>query len=340
MLTYPPFSKVQKLALIGKGGAAVKKGSAGAAVALVQGALVDLGAKMPTSTAGGSADGIFGFETQQAVKDFQSKNGLKPDGIVGKKTLVALDQQMKAHAVPKAPKKAVPPPATARDPHYMLGTQDPQLAPDAGSGPWGSKPKSAAYTALKAEIASILPHAYVIIGDDAVKHMARYLANTGAPLTLDLEGMLQDVESARNALLAEATQAQTFAETLPPGRHAVTSRTAEGGYNYKEESWNWFYATGGYVSWGKGTVVVKAGTAGREYDLDFEYKLYDRYNWDGGKEVTILGITVTDEFMAEFHRQGLAREFDCFGSVRRKLTWKHGTALSNAQLRQPATGQR
>lgn len=56
--------------------------------------------------------------------------------------------------------------------------------------------------------------------------------------------------------------------------------------------------------------------------------------------MTILGVTITDDFMAEFHRQGLAREFDCFGSVRRKLTWKHGAALSASRMHTPATGQR
>lgn len=49
--------------------------------------------------------------------------------------------------------------------------------------------------------------------------------------------------------------------------------------------------------------------------------MYDCYNWDGGKEVTIMGTTITDEFMGEFHRQGLARGFNCHDSIRRKLAW-------------------
>lgn len=38
----------------------------------------------------GNVDGIFGSQTLKAVKDFQRKNGLAVDGIVGKKTLAAL----------------------------------------------------------------------------------------------------------------------------------------------------------------------------------------------------------------------------------------------------------
>ena len=39
---------------------------------------------------GGKADGVFGYQTQQAVKMFQRDCGLVEDGIVGKKTMNAL----------------------------------------------------------------------------------------------------------------------------------------------------------------------------------------------------------------------------------------------------------
>ena len=38
----------------------------------------------------GHVDGIYGYKTYSAVKKFQSKNGLKADGIAGEKTLSAL----------------------------------------------------------------------------------------------------------------------------------------------------------------------------------------------------------------------------------------------------------
>ena len=37
-------------------------------------------------------DGVFGKLTEEAVKNFQKKNGLKPDGIVGEKTWAKLPQ--------------------------------------------------------------------------------------------------------------------------------------------------------------------------------------------------------------------------------------------------------
>ena len=56
-----------------------KKGSRGDAVKQIQ---VALNLK---------ADGIFGSKTEKAVIKFQKDNGLYPDGIVGKKTLAALN---------------------------------------------------------------------------------------------------------------------------------------------------------------------------------------------------------------------------------------------------------
>ena len=58
--------------------------------------------------------------------------------------------------------------------------------------------------------------------------------------------------------------------------------------------------------------------------MKYEYKFFDRYNWDNGKSVRIAGITVTDAFMGEFHRMGLAKEYDVIGSVNKTITWKKG----------------
>lgn len=47
--------------------------------------------------------------------------------------------------------------------------------------------------------------------------------------------------------------------------------------------------------------------------------VFDRYNWDAGKSVKILGVEVTDEFMGTFQKQGLAQEFDMNGSVKKTI---------------------
>ena len=60
-----------------------KRGSRGEAVKQIQKALAGAGLKVIT-------DGVYGTITEEAVREFQSQNGLKPDGIVGPATLAKL----------------------------------------------------------------------------------------------------------------------------------------------------------------------------------------------------------------------------------------------------------
>ena len=67
-------------------GATIKSGDRGSDVAELQ---MKLG--LP-------ADGRFGQGTEAAVEEFQDRNGLTPDGVVGPKTWAALDSQLSAPA--------------------------------------------------------------------------------------------------------------------------------------------------------------------------------------------------------------------------------------------------
>ncbi len=64
--------------------AAYRRGSTGSVVTQIQTRLKNWGYYF------GSADGIYGSRTEEAVKFFQRKNGLTPDGIAGDKTLAAI----------------------------------------------------------------------------------------------------------------------------------------------------------------------------------------------------------------------------------------------------------
>lgn len=145
----------------------------------------------------------------------------------------------------------------------------------------------------------------------------------------------------------ELKLAQEFAETLAPtegqGSRVVriTSGSASGGYNRKGESKNWFYAVGGYAAWGKGKVKIEPirGTKRCKFTLDFEYKFKDRYNWDTGKKVTILGVEITDEFMGRFHKQGLAKEFEMHGTISKRVTWISASGGGGSPQPPPGAGR-
>jgi peptidoglycan hydrolase-like protein with peptidoglycan-binding domain len=75
-------------------GGSLQKGATGKAVHLVQMALLDFGIPLPRSTGNPkySPDGIYGDETEQAVRAFQKTRPLLVvDGKVGEKTLKELD---------------------------------------------------------------------------------------------------------------------------------------------------------------------------------------------------------------------------------------------------------
>ena len=65
---------------------ALHRGDNGTAVKAMQQRLIDLG-----YLASGSADGIFGVKTYQALRDFQLANALYVDGVAGKNTIASLN---------------------------------------------------------------------------------------------------------------------------------------------------------------------------------------------------------------------------------------------------------
>ena len=79
----------------------------GEAVKKVQRALRDLGFPLPLTFANGDADGQYGNETAQAVSAFKLGKGIQPsDGVVGPKTMAALDALFLPSPTPPTP---VPP---------------------------------------------------------------------------------------------------------------------------------------------------------------------------------------------------------------------------------------
>jgi peptidoglycan hydrolase-like protein with peptidoglycan-binding domain len=78
-------------------------GASGSGVAQIQDLLASIGFKLPRSMKKTGADGKFGPETQNAVKEFQRSRGLKADGIVGPKTIELLEQTIEQNPFLEAP---------------------------------------------------------------------------------------------------------------------------------------------------------------------------------------------------------------------------------------------
>jgi hypothetical protein len=209
--------------------------------------------------------------------------------------------------------------------NYIIGAGDPTIHPDAGAGRWNSKPWTYKMTGLKKLIIGQLGFAGLFYGFDAAAHLGHYFQNTGKDYTVALARMIKDAPSAKYLYDEEIADAMEFVEKLTVGEHQITSSRTSVGEHHPRESRNWYYASGGYSVWGKGNATIALNVSGeKSYKLDFEYKFFDRYNWDRGLSVELFGIRVTDELMGEFHRQGLAQEFNMYGSYKETVTWGGG----------------
>jgi RHS repeat-associated protein len=210
---------------------------------------------------------------------------------------------------------------------YRLGIEDPQPSVDIGQG---AEPPETPGIGDITQMGLILGVLDVLEGTmpEAVSHLRHYFGATAIDMPLDVKKLHSDVPSQHLTFKSEYYDAMNFAETLDNGRHNITSGKASAGGIDKYENLNWFSALGGYQRWGKGPLFVCKGNTnpnlngGFEYQLNFEYKIFDRYNWDNGKFV--LGGLITDRYMGKFHRMGLAAEFNTFGSRFVTLRWNEG----------------
>ena len=80
----------------------LKKGSKGQAVKDLQEALKALGQPV------GAIDGVFGKQTEDAVKAFQTLSGIEPDGIVGPVTWLNIDEADQSEPLLRNGSKGLP----------------------------------------------------------------------------------------------------------------------------------------------------------------------------------------------------------------------------------------
>ncbi|MDO4894456.1 hypothetical protein [Moraxella sp.] len=197
---------------------------------------------------------------------------------------------------------------------YKAGKGHPQLKYDAGAGEWNSETASLQVYrdyGVAMTVAFGSP-----IYPDATAALRHYLSNSGENYQIDLESLMKDSGIAP-IVQKEINYAQSFIEQNLTSKGTIDfhSTGARGAY---AESKNWFYATGGVLIYGGGSATYDGKG---NYTMDFNLMSYDRYNWDGGKSVTILGQKITDDQLGAMHRAGIAKEYNMYGAVPLRITW-------------------
>jgi len=183
---------------------------------------------------------------------------------------------------------------------------------------------------------------------NAARHMRHYLNNTGASLTVNVDQMLRDVPGLQARFQAEITTAQAEANSqIAAGDPTQHMRFAFEGqrrnyYATKSESEDWFFAMGGFTYWYTAEVeVIPSSTPGGNLAVNMiiEFHVFDRYNWDKGKSVTIGPFVITDESLGQLHQAGLAQEYEVNGTSSPTTTsWSYTSSSPTPSL--PEAGSR
>ncbi len=189
----------------------------------------------------------------------------------------------------------------------------------------------------------------------ATSHLKHYFENHGG-LRSDPEDIFyekkamqyfMDVSLDLNTIFnRELIKAKRFCEKIslsnPPEKWYDITSSSVGQGNFIRSNEDLFLAIGGYQFWGKGKLYYKEvasslkafyfydkfgrthNRARYQYQLIFEFVLFDRYNWNKGQRVGLLS-PVTDDDFGRYHQLGLAREYNIWGKFSEQYTWLEGT---------------
>jgi hypothetical protein len=190
-----------------------------------------------------------------------------------------------------------------------------------GSGKHGSKEATKQLVAAKQMWYLVAAAAEKMGMPNAARHMRHYLNNGGKPLVVNVDSMLQAVpdfrKGVRRAIEDWTIENITSINSLAPGasRAMVTPRVTNV-YIGPSESKDWYYAVGGFAYWLTGTLSRKPNG---QMTIVYKVHVFDRYNWDKGKFVEIVGRRVEDKTLGELHKAGLAKEYEVNGVSRGRI---------------------
>ncbi|MEV3928009.1 hypothetical protein [Streptomyces sp. NPDC049944] len=225
-----------------------------------------------------------------------------------------------------------------------------RAAPDRGSGPHGTEEPGAEERRTREKMNLIAEAADWKGDNDAARHMAHYLGNSGTDMELPVDKMMSDVPDFRTHIEEriehhqDEWREQALAEFRRNGGQPVSMpvETSNRDFSFgKDVDENWFYAVGSTRSNVTGVVTVVPDAQGRpQVGLDYQANAWDRYNWDEDKGVTIdvpggSALSIPDGRMARLHTTGIAQEFDMVGSSSVKHYDLGGSAPNQQPLPAP-----
>ncbi|MFD9030428.1 hypothetical protein ACFVZW_04560 [Streptomyces sp. NPDC059567] len=203
----------------------------------------------------------------------------------------------------------------------LFGPQSKQVSADRGAGRYDVESPGARDLWIQLQANGISNTGDFIGHTDAARHMDHYLRGLGTPIDLDVDRMLRDDDVLRTTAdyAIEDRQEKWRRDALEAfeksGGKPVSIPVETPPRSYEHSDRNWYLAIGSGMTNTTGVVNVEPGPDGKpKVSLEYQVNVWDRYNWDPGKNTPIGPTTVTDADMARLHTTGLAQEFDMRGS--------------------------
>ncbi|MER6446546.1 hypothetical protein [Streptomyces venezuelae] len=201
------------------------------------------------------------------------------------------------------------------DPAYQWRQADP------GAGGFGTEEPTAHDAFLLSQAEAMMVGGDFIGNTEASRNLAHYLGGSGTTLKLDIDRAMSDDGSFRAAVASDISnhQEQWRQEALDAfkrsGGSPVSIPVETNAVGGTFEDRNWYLGVGSHMRNVSGNVSVVPDAQGQpKVTMDYQVNVWDRYNWDAGKETPIGPMTIKDADMARLHAVGLAREFDMQGT--------------------------
>lgn len=205
-----------------------------------------------------------------------------------------------------------------------------ESVPKPDAPPWKSDPDSQEHGSVDAGLGDhatkvgveAAANAAAPVIPNASRNLLHFLGNSGEPLEQDVDQILEDAPGFSSQ--ADADVENLAKSAVEDARNSGASgpvtypvNTAWKGYYIgKDESADWFYASGGlsYSTQGQVTVYPPSTPGGEwTYKTETSVSYRDRYNWDGGKSTDIGPLNVSDEQLGRLNEVGIAQNYNMTG---------------------------
>lgn len=198
---------------------------------------------------------------------------------------------------------------------YKTYTKDPEEKYNIVSESCFESPQSAITSIYNKVIHGVIMTNFpgLFTGNQIVKHFTFHQNLTANDCTLEnysnIDSLINDATILGRIISKEIFDARNYCENLAPGTHFITSYYEDTGYFTGER--NFYLSTGIFQYRGKGNVIVTDSHYTRNYSINLEFIIFDRYKSD-----TDWLDHINSDFFNDLNHIPLFENFSLYGKYK------------------------